>query len=192
MTTGLKQLQIRYEPEQDRLLLAASTQDRCEYRIWITRRMAALVLDGLDRHLKTGGEAQPAAPAPAAPEGGRPAPSPTAPSASTPARTAELQAFREDAALSKADFDTPFEGDAETYPLGTGGVLAYRLQLGHLADGRHRLTLLPKTGQGVDLSLQEAQLFGFRKLLVDGIAKAEWRLPIGRRPLTVPEGATIN
>lgn len=189
MTTGLKQLQVRYEPEEDRLLLAASTQDRREYRIWITRRMAALVLEGLDRHLKAGGEAPPAA---APPHGGEPVATQTAPPGTTPTQATELHAFREDAALSKADFATPFDGDAESFPLGTGGVLAYRLQLGHLADGRHRLALLPKTGQGVDLNLQEAQLFGFRKLLVDGIAKAEWRLPVGRRPLTVPQGATIN
>lgn len=187
MPSGLKQIQVKYVPEEDRLLLAASTQDRREYRIWVTRRMTALVLEGLDRHLVTSAKSETAPAGTTSRDEERLA---TASASNAP--NAEMQAFREDAALTKSDFSTPFNSDAKEYPLGRDGALAFRLQLGVTPEGRHRLALMPKEGQGIDLNLQESQLFGLRKLLVDGIAKAGWRLPVGRKPLTVPQGATIN
>src|SRR5690606_35065439 len=62
IVSALQQVNIRYELEQDRLLLRVRTRTGAEYRLWLTRRYAALLWQVLQERIdKAGGLHQVAA-----------------------------------------------------------------------------------------------------------------------------------
>ena len=48
----LKQIQITYQPAEDRLLLRLSGGERDEFRFWLTRRLVSVMAEPLRKHLK--------------------------------------------------------------------------------------------------------------------------------------------
>ena len=57
MTTQLHQMNVSYFPVEDRLLLKISSRNDDEYRLWLTRRYAQLLLKILDGEMdKSGGK----------------------------------------------------------------------------------------------------------------------------------------
>ena len=51
--TRIDQLQLRFDAEQDRLLLRVNTADREEFRLWLTRRMVARLWPALRSALES-------------------------------------------------------------------------------------------------------------------------------------------
>lgn len=47
MSSPLQQMQIAYDPLQDRLVFTIFTQDFCEYRFWITRHILKGIWNGM-------------------------------------------------------------------------------------------------------------------------------------------------
>ncbi|MGH8678448.1 MAG: hypothetical protein ACREUQ_08885, partial [Burkholderiales bacterium] len=73
------------------------------------------------------------------------------------------------------------------HPLGDSPVLVTRIRARRNEKGLALLSLLPKEGNGVDLSLGDNLLHGFMKLIQDTAAKAEWNLV-----LEVPTLEAVN
>jgi hypothetical protein len=148
MADRLYQINVAYVPREDRLLLRATTRGGDEYRVWVTRRFAALLLGILTKRMDGFGGA---------------------PQLAAQQETRTL--FRQGA------MEKPFEGGAGRYPLGEAGILAFRANAGPVAGENFALELLPEQGQGVTLNLNRTLLYLFYNVLTQGIAQAQWNLP---------------
>jgi len=150
----LHQVNVTYSGPEDRLLLRASTRHGDEYRVWLTRRFTALLLDILTKEMdKYGG-------------------------------SASLGANPRTKAMFKAGaMEKKYEEDKTTnFPLGKNGFLAYAVKTAGIPDGNLHLEILPKKGKGVSVNLDKPLLYMFHNLLTQGIARAEWHLVYGQEP----------
>lgn len=149
MTAPLHQLNINYFPNEDRLLLRITTRQDDEFRVWLTRRFTAVLMDVLNKEIDR--------------RGGLPA------VASRP----ETRRLFQEGALEK-----PFEEQASRrFPLGDAGFLASRIGTRDQPGNNLSLELRPEAGQGVTLNLDQSLLFLFYNLLTQGVGRADWSLP---------------
>ena len=152
---NLRQINIQYEPEQDRLLMRISSGANEEVALWLTRRCVKLLwpalvnLAGSDPDLLT---------------------------QSQEAKSA-LLGIRHEEALARADFSRPYEAPAE-HPLGTEPILVAKVQARRAEEGAFVLTLLPNKGQGVNLALDEKLLHSVCGLLQKVASNAEWEMKL--------------
>ena len=148
----LHQINVTYSGVEDRLLLRVTTRLGDEYRIWLTRRFASLLLNMLNKAMdKYGGAA----------------------SLGSSPRT---KAMFKSGAMEKA-FD---EEKTTNFPLGKKGFLAYGIKSADTPEGNLHLEIFPEKGAGVSLNLDKPLLYMFHNLLTQGIARAEWRLLHGQ------------
>lgn len=160
----IKQVQITFVPVEDRLLLRLNTTAREEFRFWITRRYARLLWPLLERAL---------------------AADPVVAAQTGPAERRTVLSFRQQQALSKADFTHPFEAGHSRLPLGEQPVLLARAQLRNSAP-TPVLALHPERGAGIDLALDSELLHSFARLLGETMQRAQWELaPV---PVMDPDG----
>jgi hypothetical protein len=168
--SNLHQIQVAYHPEQDRLLLRASTRDGREFRFWLTRRLVKGLRPALHKTLVREVQVQ---------------------SPGDPQAQREVLRFRREEAVRRADFATPYqEGPERSHPLGEEPVLVSRIALSPPREGRHTLTLLPRTGQGCNLALNEDLLHSLAQLLEQAVGRAGWDLEAAREapPEADPDG----
>jgi len=121
-------------------------------RMWFTRRLTIGFLTSVGQvfdHL-TGTQAQP-----------------------TEQRQA-VSEFRRDAAVSQANFETPYDEDGlEPFPA-DGPMLVKKMNVAALDNGGVRLTLTGHGPDGVRLNLGEKELHAVVHMLQQCSAKAEW------------------
>lgn len=147
--TALQQINFAYVPEEDRLLLRASTTLGDEYRLWVTRRYAGLLAQVLQERIdKAGGSHQ---------------------LASDRSTTEQLR---------NGAMDQAYEGGHAGYPLGEAGVLGYGIQAAELEGGGLSLQLVPREGQGLCLNLDLSLLYLIFNLLEQAVLNAGWNLPL--------------
>jgi len=151
----LHQLKLDFDPEQDRLLLRVSTDNRLEVRLWLTRRVLRLLWPLLVQMAR------------AAPE--------VALQSNPQARDA-LVGMRHERALRRANFADAFEEVPREMPLGAEPVLVARIQANKDDNGNQVLGLLPQHGQGIHLTMDEILLHSFCKLVQSAVAKSDWDL----------------
>lgn len=151
------QVNIGYDPGQDRLLLRISTSADLEYRLWFTRRMLRGIWPGL-MQLVT---ASPLVKQQAAPE----------------ARQAVVE-FQRAQALQKAEFGTEYQAPSQTATPGGEPILVHGVRMRPLGDGTHEIQLAPIDGPGVSLKLTEAMLHALVKLLQDGVKATDWDISL--------------
>jgi hypothetical protein len=146
--SALQQINITYMPEQDRLLLRTGTSDGHEYRLWLTRRYAALLTQVLQEHIdKSGGVHQ---------------------LASDPQTTGHLR---------QGALDQAWDEGRNLFPLGPEGVLGYAIKVQRRESGSIALQLLPREGPGLNLNLDCSLLYLMYTLLEQATLQADWRLP---------------
>lgn len=150
----IQQIQLRFDAQEDRLLLRLGTDDNSEYRFWLTRRYVRLLWPVLLQLLGSAAAAVSA-------------------TADEAARQAVVS-FRHEEAVQQADFATPFRESEHHLPLGEAPLLLSHLQLKNGAGGAAILALSPQQGQGVEIAMSEPLLHGFCRLLADAVVKAEW------------------
>lgn len=157
MSNALQQINMIYVPEQDRLLLRISTNGDAEFRVWLTRRYCALLLQVFVEQIER--------------EGGY----------------HELASRQDTVSrLRGGALDQPYEpGPRTNYPLGEQGVLGYRINVNKDPAGATLLQLLPEHGQGVNINLDKATLYMLYNVLEQALSKAEWNLhmPRSREPV---------
>lgn len=163
----IQQIQLRFNAEEDRLLLRLGTDDNCEYRFWLTRRYVRLLWPVLRQLL---GSAAAAASA-----------------AADEAATQAVVSFRHEQAVQEADFATPFQESGHHLPIGEAPMLLCHLQLKSGTDGAAILALYPQQGQGVEIAMSEPLLHGFCRLLADAVATADWDIDCSIAPGVQPQ-----
>lgn len=156
----VKQLSLRHIAEQDRLLVRMNNAEGEEYRLWLTRRMLAIVLPHLDRVLS-----QTTAGASELPQ--------------DEAGKKMLNDFRQEAVLQQADFATPFNAQPVALPLGQEPLLVTHTQFAAAAGGALDIMfeeILPgqATPRGFTVRLEYQLLVGMMRLLDKALDAADW------------------
>ena len=153
----LSQLQLRFSPEEDRLLLRLNTDDRQEYRLWLTRRLVKLLWPVLVQTLESDALVQ---------------------AQSDPDAKKAVVAFQQETALAQADFQTAFQEDAEDLPLGDAPLLITRVQVKAGPGGGRTVSFLPNHGQGANVVFDVPTLHAFSRLLLNAAKRADWSLTL--------------
>lgn len=149
MNDPLHQINIAYVPKEDRLLLRVSTRKGDEYRAWLTRRFAALLLKLLNKQMEQFGGA---------------------PSLASSQETRSM--FKKGALNKRFDAERSVQ-----FPLGEEGILAMRVNASTTKKGTLALQILPERGQqGITLNLSRTLLYLFYNVLTQGIDQADWQL----------------
>jgi len=164
----LHQLKLDYLPEQDRLLLRVSTDNRQEVRLWLTRRALRLLWPLLLQMVRS---------------------SPEVALQSNPQARDALIGLQHERALSRANFADTFEDAPRAMPLGADPLLVVHLRSSKDAGGNQVLALLPQQGKGVHLTLDDTLLHSFCKLLQIAVAKSDWDIAL-ELPTLLAQSAT--
>ncbi|WP_428035029.1 hypothetical protein [Amphritea sp.] len=145
------QINLSYNSVEDRILIRAYEQGK-EYRAWWTRRLALRVYKLFNEHAF-----------------------PTENSAShlQPEQLQSLGDIEKHGAVQQADFSTPFQSDANHYPLGEEGILVQRIDI-KTVDKLVRFIMLPAEGEGMTLTLPPGQRYSFEHMLQQVMVAAEW------------------
>lgn len=167
---NIRQLQVSYIPEQDRLLTRINTQDGAEIRLWLTRRLVLRLWPGLIRAGETlalESLSSQHALAEVAPE----------------ARGMMADMARE-AALGEADFSTPFAAEPASLPLGQEPLLVNRVDLAPQGGGIMRVAFRQSETRGIEVRMAAPLLHAFCQLVQKEANKAEWNFKLEWTPAT--------
>lgn len=154
---SIQQLQMSYSAEEDRVLLRINTTDQEEFRFWLTRRYCGLIIQALHAHRSA---------------------DPDVSVQATPVAKQAVQDFKQEAANSEGNFDQPFQS-ADSYPLGETPRLAQTLKY-RVETGKLVLTIEPKSGSGITITLDSKLNFNFTKLLQSAVRAGVWQLDVGQ------------
>lgn len=158
---NIHQIQMSYNPQQDRILLRILSTQRAEFRFWMTRRYVKLLWAVLIKML----ERDPVA-AVHADESVR--------------RT--MMGVQHVNAVSKGDFAKPYEEGVSILPLGADPVLLSRVSGKQPENQQQTLSMHPEQGQGIDLGVNTGLLHMISKLLVDAVTQSDWDLKLSVDP----------
>ena len=161
----LHQIQVTYQPEEDRILCRASfkAEDGLlqEVRAWLTRRFVRelwpVMLEAMERQVALN--------------------NPLAAHASGDViemeHHASIEAFKD-----SGNFSHIYEADIRIFPLGEMPMLVTTADFSVSAGEPVRMNLAPATGDGFQITFAQPVLHGFSSLLKDAVRKAEWELEI--------------
>lgn len=165
---GLRQIAFTYDRFEDRLLLRLSTEEREEYRLWLSRlavkRLWPQLTGMLERDPALSGFGD------------------------RNTRRAVL-GFQQEEAVSQSDFGRPYEDAGLSRPLGDAPLLVVRWKLGYTEDGQCRLQLDPAQGQGLTLTLGRKLLQSLCWLLAAKVRETEWDLALSLPATPAPAAA---
>jgi hypothetical protein len=153
----LRQIQIRFVAEEDRLLLRLNAAGGTQLRFFLTRRLVQRVWPILVAALAS---------------------NPQVSAHSDAAARATVLAFRQEQALAQVALGRPFEEEASELPLGEAALLVTRVRLRQRTPGVHVLGLHGAGGRGAHLTLDEMMLHALCRLLYDAVAGADWGLDL--------------
>lgn len=154
MPGSISQVQMLYHPEEDRILFRVNSTTNQEFRFWITRRFAVMLLRVLAEHAESDPD--------------------ISTQATLEARRA-VQDFKQEQAINKADFNKPFREEHAEFPLGEKTKLAFRLTCKR-ADSILKLGIHPKIGEGITLQIDRNLNTSITQLLLSAVQKAQWNL----------------
>lgn len=158
MADPLHQINLTYDPGEDRLLLKIVTTGRAAYRLWLTRRVTGQIYEVLnDVADSRASEAAGAA------------------ASSARARDAVRDFQREDA-VARVDRSKPFDDAGAELPLGGTPILIARARPGE-GDGPGRLVLEAEGKPAITLGLEADLVHTLGELLANGASRAGWDLP---------------
>jgi hypothetical protein len=150
MGSSLQQMNLTYSPEEDRLLLRVRDGELSEFRVWFTRRYTELLCNMLMEEMNAAGGMQELA-----------------------SSDETRQSFKNGAFSQEYD-----EAPGRQFPLGKSGMMGYRINISHGAQGVTNLQLLPQEGQGITLTLGRSMLYLLYNLIEQALAQANWNLAL--------------
>lgn len=156
----IRQLQLSYSPNQDRLLFrlsAAAGRQLQEYRFSLTRRYVRLLWKALIQLLKNN-----------LPEEEKQKSEPT---------QAASMTLKHQEMVSKSNFEAPFE-KSHSFPLGEEPILVEKLTIKKAPNGGQLLSMHPMEGAGLDFHLNDQLLHSFCQLITKVTKNAEWDLEL--------------
>jgi hypothetical protein len=176
----IHQLSVNYQAEQDRIFVRINTAASEEVRLWLTRRLMVglwpLLTKLLTQHLLK------------------------LEAAGTSLDTADdglkkmLADFRKEQFLQEADFDTPYDENQNTLPLGPKPVLVTDVDASPLPSGRLRLSFnerLPNKQEprSFHVELDPKLMQGLMHLMEQALARSQWQEPFNA-PVAVEDTAS--
>jgi hypothetical protein len=166
---NIHQLSVTYLPEQDRILARINTTAGEEMRLWLTRRLMVglwpllskvmtghlLRLEAAGSSLETAGEEL----------------------------KSMLADFRKQEFLQSADFDTPYEENQASLPLGEEPLLVTDVDAAPLPNGRLRLSFNEGTQDKAavaeprrfEMEMEPRLMQGLLHLLEQALTQSRWR-----------------
>lgn len=149
----LRQLNVTYVEQEDRLLLKVSTSDDREYRAWCTRRYTRLLMDRLESLFEAEVDEQQVVPEEA---------------------RKEVARMKHGEEVSEESFQQPYQAEPESYPLGENGVLLTSLGYKQLQGDVFAVNLSGSDGLGVTLNLDRKLRHQLYELFRRATERAEW------------------
>lgn len=180
---NIHQLSVTYLPEQDRILARVNTTAGEEMRLWLTRRLMVglwpLLSKVMTGHLLRLEAAS------------------TSLDAADDEMKKMLADFRKQEFLQNADFDTPYQENQPTLPLGEEPLLVTDVDAAPLPNGRLRLsfnetvpgkvaTAEPRRFQ---MEMEPRLMQGLLHLLEQALVQSRWREHF--QPVTTAEDVTL-
>jgi hypothetical protein len=153
---AISQMQMLYNPEEDRVLFRVNSTKGKQFRLWLTRRCILLLMDMLNKHMDA---------------------DPDVSIQATPEAKQAIQSFKREKAMQGANFQEKFKEEAEETPMGDIVPLAYRLNYRLAGDVMH-LGIEPKSGQGINLTMNRDINSSLTRLIIAAAQKADWQLAI--------------
>jgi hypothetical protein len=154
----LFQINFEYNVIEDRLMLRFFEQENgsscLEYRFWLTRRFAYILLQALDRLIgeELAGDIH-----------------------ISPDAIEAMKKFQHEAAISKADFSTSYAADGDECSVyGDNGLLLVTLKLNKKSKGKYIVSLLDQENKGIHLNANMDLIYTLQKMLLDSIKNAAW------------------
>jgi hypothetical protein len=173
---NIHQLSVTYLPEQDRILARINTTAGEEMRLWLTRRLMVglwpllskvmtghlLRLEAAGSSLETAGEEL----------------------------KSMLADFRKQEFLQSADFDTPYQENQASLPLGEEPLLVTDVDAAPLPNGRLRLSFNEGTQDKAavaeprrfEMEMEPRLMQGLLHLLEQALTQSRWREPFQPAP----------
>jgi len=152
---NLHQINVQFDPMQDRLILRVRSDDDSEVLAWMTRRFTKLLLGILAELANRSRSAE-----------------------KTTLAEDAVKSFQRDVALANADFSSNYDQSATSHPLGKQPVLLSSINYKPAEKGRIALSLGLPDKRSINLNLSRDLLFVFIKLLGEGGKSAEWDLAV--------------
>lgn len=154
MTGGISQIQMVYNPEEDRILFRVNSTDQKEFRFWLTRRFSILLLKVLKDHLEK---------------------DPDISTQGTPGAREAVKEFKQQQAMSSANFNEKFREESRELPLGEEIRVAFKLTYNMKANDLH-LGIQPRDGKGINMAINRDVNLSMTRLLLDAAGKGDWKL----------------
>ena len=155
MTGAISQMQMVYVPEEDRVFFRINSLDKQEFRFWLTRRYAMLLVKVLKDHKDT---------------------DPDVSTQVTPGAKEAVQSFKKEKVMSEARFSQKFKEEGNEFPLGQSIQLAYKLSYSMKDDGNLHLSVQPKEGKGINIVINQDINITMTQLLLTASRKGGWKL----------------
>lgn len=156
----IHQIQLRYDPLADRLLLSVRTRNAEMYSAWLTRRMASGLSAPLRQAVarlmlpRSAGAAMP-----------------------VPEARPMLEQMARERPLKDTDFAQAFAGhDGVSYPLGPEPLLPAEINVASPPAGGLLIALREARGRRLDLNLGDDLATALLRLFDQAVATAEWGL----------------
>jgi hypothetical protein len=156
------QINIEYNPIEDRLLLRVAEKEShgefIEYRCWLTRRFVHVFIKAIDKIIENGLAADIQV---------------------TPDALAAMKDFQRDAALSKADFSTSYEADAENCTIiGEVPLLISTLKIKKKSKNKYILSFITNENAGLNINANIDLIHTLRQMLTSCVKNAGWNQPV--------------
>ncbi len=158
----VRQLSVRHITEQDRLLVRLNNAEGEEYRLWLTRRMLAVVWPHMNEVVAQANLGVS-----------------DLPQDDTSKKL--LTDFHKQAVLQQSDFATPFNPQPAALPLGEEPLLVTHTHFAN-ATGGHMEVMFeeilpgPATPRGFAIRLDLQMLVGLLRLIENAVEAADWNL----------------
>lgn len=147
MTSQIHQISLSYSSEEDRLLLIITTREREEYRIWLTRRYAGILLGVVRKIIQDFG------------------------GLTDQSVSQEVQHLFKGGA-----FDKPLEQNPVSLPFGDDGILAYGLTTEQIDATQFAIELFSKEQRKISFGFNKANIVMFHNLLQQCLLKTNWNI----------------
>lgn len=151
------QLQMKFNPREDRILMRINSDREEEFRFWLTRRFVERLIPMLNQEIQRGAAVR---------------------VDTDPSSRRHAVAFAHEHSVAQGDFTTPFREAAREYPLGETPLLAGRSALKRNERGGLVLDIAPLDSQGVSLTITPEILHIICALLSKALKQAGWGLSL--------------
>lgn len=157
MSGALRQINIKYEAEHDRLLLRIRVGESEEVRLWLTRRYVAKLWPALLKVLEK---------------------SPRVSAQASPGARQAVMAFQHQDAVSRADFKRDYEEGKPQAALGEAPLLVNASRFKLADPNRPVLSFQTVEGKQVTINLNVETLHSFCRLVQQAARAAAWELAL--------------